>query len=669
MAPDSDQETALYPEILSSRPERRLGDLLMEEGLVTRAQLDEALRLQRGLVTFQPLGQILVDRRVFTQKQLALVLDRYHKRLRLGDVLVKTGVITREQLDNALDHQKENGLRLGESLLQLNYVTEEGLKQALCTQFNIPFVDLDTVALDRGLTRLVNKNYARKHLVVPIARIGNAITLAMDDPTNLHVVEELQTFTGMTISVVTSSQGKLQRAFAKLYEEEPVLEPVVAGRLELIADAPPESPRKIKYVEEDHQKRADEIVRTLISLAVGSRASDIHLETLDNRIQTRFRIDGVLQPPNLGSLEDAIRANGKAIISRIKVLGNLDIAERRRPQDGSFRARVEKDGLSVSVDFRISIIPGYYGESVVLRLLDPRTAPQSIHQLGFSKPITDQVLQLIQRPTGMLLITGPTGSGKSSTLFSSLMTIYRPGIKILTVEDPIEYVYEHFAQCEVNDKIGNTFAAYLRAFLRHDPEVIMLGEIRDSEAAELAFRAAQTGHLVLSTLHTNDAVSSVTRLLDLKIDPSLITSSVLGVLSQRLVREVCRDCKEEYRPSEELLREFFSVPPPDLRWYRGRGCRTCDSKGYKGRMPVGELWIPSDRDVLLINKGAPFDEIRASSYDNTIFMVEDLHERLQDGRTNLEELIRMLPYSSVYQFRHAWAGRVGPLAPGGDRRR
>ena len=232
------------------------------------------------------------------------------------------------------------------------------------------------------------------------------------------------------------------------------------------------------------------------------------------------------------------------------------------------------------------------------------------------------------------------------------MSIYRPGTKILTAEDPIEYVHEGITQCEVNEKIGNTFAAYLRAFLRHDPQVIMLGEIRDPESAELATRASLTGHFVLSTLHTKDAVSSVVRLLDLDIDASLITSSLMGVLAQRLVRRICSECREEYQPSEELLKEFFSVPPSSLRWYKGKGCRHCTFTGYKGRMPVAELWVPNPSDIILINKGAPIDEIRANSYQSTIPMVEDVKERLRAGQTNLEELIRTLPYSSVYQFRN-----------------
>jgi type IV pilus assembly protein PilB len=310
-----------------------------------------------------------------------------------------------------------------------------------------------------------------------------------------------------------------------------------------------------------------------------------------------------------------------------------------------------KEGQEVKIDFRISVIPGYYGENVVLRILDARNAPKSIDELGFSERINDTLHRLLKRNTGIILVTGPTGCGKSTTLYGALMTSYRPGIKILTAEDPIEYVYDKITQCEVNEKLGNTFAKYVRAFLRQDPEIIMVGEIRDTETAEMTFRAAQTGHMVLSTLHTNDAIGSITRLLGLDVDPSLISSCLLGVVSQRLVRGICPNCKKEYMPSKQLLREFFEVPPVDIRWFKGQRCSQCNHTGYSGRIAVSELWIPSEKDTILINKGEGVDELRESSAQSTIFMSEDAMEKLRAGKTNLEELIRTLPFSSIYQFR------------------
>ena len=486
----------------------------------------------------------------------------------------------------------------------------------------------------------------------------------MDDPTNTSVVKELRSSTGLTINVATSTSSQIYQAFAKLYDEEIQSEQEVNSGQELISSDEPQELGKNTYLEEYQQtQRADEAVRKIINLAVKNRASDIHIESLNNRLLIRFRVDGVLQAFNLGAFQDSINKNRKEIVSRIKILGKMDIAEKRRPQDGSFRVRVEKSGELVTIDFRVSIIPVYYGENVVLRILDLRNAPKSIQQLGFSQPITEKLQQLLGRTTGILLITGPTGSGKSSTYYGALMTLFRPEIRILTAENPIEYVYENLSQCEVNEKIGNTFANYLRAFLRHDPEVIMLGEIRDQETAEMAFRAAQTGHMLLSTLHTNDAISTVTRLLDLNIEANIITSSLLGVLAQRLLRKVCEHCKEDYLPSEELLKEFFSAPPSDVRWMKGKGCPQCNFTGYKGRLAVAHLWTPSEDDMVLINKHVPFDEIKASAQKSTILMAEDAMEKLKAGKTTLEELMRTLPYSSIEQFRHSTTALTSEKTP------
>jgi type II secretory ATPase GspE/PulE/Tfp pilus assembly ATPase PilB-like protein len=630
----------------------QLGTLMIEEGLISVSQLQEALRTQSELEIYRPLGQILVDQKAISAKQLNLFIDKHHKRARLGEILLKSKIITGEQLEIALSYQKTTGLPLGEMLVKLNYINEETMLQALCKHLNVPFVDLDKFTIEPSLRKLINKSYAKNNRVIPIANLGNTITLAMEDPTSTAVVKELRSSTGLTINVVTSTSSKIRHAFAKLYGEELSGEQEVDHGHDLISDEEVDEISKSRYLEEYQQnQRADDAVRKIINIAVKNRTSDIHIESLDNRALVRFRIDGVLQEMNLGVLQESINKNRKEIISRIKILGKMDISEKRRPQDGSFRVRVERNGEIVAVDFRVSIVPSYYGENVVLRILDKRNAPTSIQDLGFSQAVTDQLQLLLKRTTGILLITGPTGSGKSSTLYAALMTLFRPEIRILTAENPIEYVYENISQCEVNEKIGNTFANYLRAFLRHDPEVIMVGEIRDQETAEMAFRAAQTGHMLLSTLHTNDAISAVTRLLDLNIEANMITSSLLGVHAQRLVRKVCDRCKEDYMPSEELLKEFFSTPPVDFRWSRGKGCPHCNFTGYKGRMAVAELWTPSEDDIVLINKGVPFDEIKASAQKNTILMAEDAMEKIQAGKTTLEELMRTLPYSGIEQFR------------------
>jgi type IV pilus assembly protein PilB len=629
-----------------------LGTLMVSEGLITNSQLQEALRVQSELDVYRPLGQILVDQKAILAKQLNLFIDKYHKRARLGEILLKSKMITGEQLEIALGYQRTSGLPLGEMLIKLNYINEETMRQALCKHLNIPFIDLDKFTIDPTLRKLINKSYAKNNRVVPIANLGNTITLAMEDPTNTAVAKELRSSTGLTINVVTSTSGKIRHAFARLYGEELQNEQEAEHGHEVISEEELGESGQSRYLEEYQQtQRADDAVRKIINLAVKNRTSDIHIESLDNRMLVRFRIDGVLQELNLGVLQDSINKNRREIISRIKILGKLDIAEKRRPQDGSFRVRVERNGEIIAVDFRVSIVPSYYGENVVLRILDKRNAPTSIQDLGFSQVVTEQLHSLLKRTTGIILITGPTGSGKSSTLYAALMTLYRPEIRILTAENPIEYVYENLSQCEVNEKIGNTFANYLRAFLRHDPEVIMVGEIRDQETAEMALRAAQTGHMLLSTLHTNDAISAVTRLLDLNIEANMITSTLLGVHAQRLVRKVCEHCREDYMPTEELLKEFFTTPPAELRWSRGKGCPQCNFTGYKGRMAVAELWTPSEDDIVLINKGAPFDEIKASAQKSTLLMAADAMEKLRAGKTTLEELMRTLPYSSIEQFR------------------
>ena len=630
--------------------EVRLGELLVQEGLVTPPQLEAALQEQRESGTYVALGQVLVGRKLVTPKQLTLLLERADKRPRLGELLLRHGSITQEKLDEALRQQKLKHRPLGELLVRMGFITDEALRQALSIQLNIAYVDLDRVEIDRALSRVINRNYARRHVLVPVSCLGQVLTVSMADPTNTAVADDLARSTGHVVHVVTSTQESIRRAFKRLYDENVDLGAPPGDEL-LEVSATEEEDIRPRYTDSVIDRRADAAVRQLLGLALSKGSSDVHLEMLAGRLNVRFRIDGILRELDLGELQPALDESAREVVSRIKILGKLDIAERRRPQDGAFRARIERNGQPVNVDFRISILPGYYGESVVLRILDRRNAPTSIDSLGFSEAITSRLHHLLKRPSGILLITGPTGSGKSTTLYASLMTVYRPEIRILTAEDPIEYVYEQFSQSEVNERIGNTFARYLRAFLRHDPEVIMVGEIRDEETAEMAFRAAQTGHLLLSTLHTNDAVSTVTRLRDMNVDPNLLASSLLGVLSQRLIRVVCPDCREEYEPSADLLQEFFAARPEGLQFYHGRGCAHCTFSGYKGRTSVAELWVPNEEDIIGISKSAPFDQIRDSSRRSTISMVHDVMDRLAAGRTNLEELIRMLPYSSVYQFR------------------
>jgi type IV pilus assembly protein PilB len=638
----------------SAAVQDRLGDLLVAEGLISQAQLRDALNAQASSPEWQLLGEVLVRHNILTREQLAKVMEaRGDGRSRLGQVLVRSGTITQEQLDSALVQQKTHKLPLGQTLVKLGVVSDEKMRQALSLQLNVAFVDLDRVTLDPSMARLINRSYARRHLVVPVAQVGDSLTVCMDDPTNQNTIADLARFTGKSISVVTASLRSIENAFGRLYSDrrEETTRPV-QERLQVVLEDQRAGAPVSKYVDERRVSRnADTVVRQLLTIAIERRASDIHMEMLPSRFGIRFRVDGVLETMRLGELQDACNQNAREILSRLKILAGLDIAERRRPQDGSFRVKLEKDGRETPVDLRVSVVPSAFGESMVLRVLDAARLPQSLEALGFPLEVARQLPQLLRRPTGIVLVTGPTGSGKTTTLYAALNSIYRPEIRILTIEDPIEYVHEHFSQSEVNEQIGNTFASYLRAFLRHDPEVIMVGEIRDEETAQIAFRAAQTGHLLLSTLHTNVAVEAVNRLRDLGVDANLLASSLSAVVGQRLVREVCRACKTEYRPSEELLRQFFADAQPTMKFVRGTGCNKCNFTGYRGRLTVVELWMPNEEDVILLAQNAPFEQIRASAARNTFTMAECAWRLLLQGRTNPDELIRMLPYNAIHEMR------------------
>ena len=635
----------------SQEPESpvRLGELLLAEGLLTATQLEEALRLQGTPDGYAPLGHILIAQKIITRDQLLSVLERHRRSSKLGDILLKSREINRGQLETALAEQLRTKQPLGEVLLRLGYISEERLRVALCRQLHIRFFSLDTIILDPTLRTLVSEKFATKHRTVPVSRIGNLLVLAMDDPTQTRLVDDLQGSTGLKIEVITSTSAQITRALDRLYRPEAPPSLAAGATVDVIGEDAGDDIYAMSTTR--RMDSADEIVRKLLRIAIDRGASDIHLETINSRLQMRFRIDGMLQHFNLGTLGDDLAHQRIEVLSRIKILATLDIAERRRPQDGSFRARVEVDGRMVPMDFRVSVIPSYYGENAVIRILDPRSAPDSVAALKMAAPVTERLQELVRSSAGTILVTGPTGSGKSTSLFAIMKSVYRPEIKIVTAEDPIEYVCPQFCQHEVDERVGNTFATYTRSFLRHDPEVIMLGEIRDADTARLAFRAAQTGHLVLSTLHTNDALGAVARLNDLGVDSTNCTSSLLGVLAQRLVREICWNCKEEYTPADGVLAMMFDSAPSDLRWYRGAGCAQCHQTGYKRRLALAELWTPGFDDVLLINQGAPFEAILETARKNTYSMATDALAKLREGRTTLDELRRVLPLSAARELR------------------
>jgi len=584
------------------------------------------------------------------RKKPELHLAASRPRLPLGEVLVRSGALTQEQLQEALRQQKTgNKQRLGRLLITLGFVKDEVMRQALSTQLNVPFVDLERMRIDPVLARVINQAYARRHNLLPISAIGRSLTVCMDDPTDQAVVVELARLTGYSITVVTASHDAIKAGFARLYNEPLPGEVTGQDMISLeFADEPVESTGANYGFE---AKTADVVVRKVLGLAIEQRTSDIHLEMLSSRMSIRFRVDGLLVEPQLGELQEACNNLAREMVSRFKILAKLDIAERRRPQDGSFRINTVRGEAVKSIDLRVSVVPSMHGESVVIRVLDKTRLPKSIEGLGLPPEMVQQFGHLLKRTNGILLVTGPTGSGKSTTLYSALKTVAAPHLRILTAEDPIEYVYEQFSQCEVNEQIGNTFASYLRAFLRHDPEIIMVGEIRDRETAEMAFRAAQTGHLLLSTLHTTTAVEAVTRLRDLGIDSNTIASTLTGVLGQRLARKVCSECRQPYQPSKTLLEELpLTRHLGSWKLFKGTGCAKCNFTGYSGRLMVGELWIPSQDDALLIAKGANIDEVAVSATASTYTMAQCASRLLVDGVTNIEELVRVMPYPAIRQM-------------------
>ena len=571
---------------------------------------------------------------------------------RLGDLLVQGGAISVSQLETALARQKTQKIPLGQLLVKLGLVTDDAVRMALAGQLGIPFIDLDSTSIDRNLGRVLNKNFARRHVLLPVVQNGRTLTIAMDDPTRTALVDDITRMTGLTVTVVTSSAHGIQRALKRLYDESPdILPESLPGRMPARPSMADPAKPQLAVLDELVSSRADELFQQVLSKAVELRGSDIHLEMLPGGLHVRFRVDGVLRYPDFGPLQQALNRGAREVISRIKILAKADISERRRPQDGSFRFEIERQGQRTNVDMRVSMIPSYSGESVVIRILDRSGAPSGLVDLRLDQEMTSRINVALKRTAGIFLVTGPTGSGKSTTLYACLSHLKTPEIRILTAEDPVEYVYDELSQSEVNTDIGNTFAAFLRAFLRHDPEIIMIGEIRDEETAEMAFRAAQTGHLLLSTLHTNSSIAALPRLLDLGIDPSLVASSLIGVMSQRLARKVCASCSQADTPSEELVSEFFGKAKPDVKFVKGAGCAACHNIGYKGRTLIADLWIPDQHDNLLIMRKAAFEEVRKSAERTTISMAQDAHLRLAACITTLEELARVLPYPAILEHR------------------
>ena len=555
------------------------------------------------------------------------------KRL-LGEILVEAGLLP-ERLKKALDLQKKRGGRIGTLLMRLNFVTEEDVLKALGSQLGLPF-QADLGEIDRELALKLPITYAKKAVVLPLRRENGAILAATSEPLNLSTIDDLAVLLGADVTLCLAPSEKILDTLNRLHSEEmnkaeDTVQEMEEEDLSFLA-AELDEPTDLLEVTDDAP--IIRLVNSLLSQAIRERASDIHIEPFEKEMVARFRIDGILY--NILTIQKRFQAS---IASRVKIMADLNIAERRLPQDGGMRIKIGgKD-----VDIRVSIVPTAFGERIVLRLLYRESALLPLDQIGFSGDNLTSFNDLITRPHGIILVTGPTGSGKTTTLYASLSKINSPDKNIITIEDPIEYQLKGIGQIQVNAKINLTFAAGLRSVLRQDPDVILVGEIRDSETAEIAIQAALTGHLVFSTLHTNDAAGAVTRLIDMKIEPFLISSSVMAILAQRLVRVLCKECREPYPiTSSEIAELEIKTGVEGATVYRAKGCESCFNTGYLGRSAIYELLNVDDEMRQMIMKNSDAAMIKALAMEKGMRTLrQDGADKVLEGVTSVEEVVRV----------------------------
>jgi type IV pilus assembly protein PilB len=595
---------------------------------------------------------------------------------KLGEILVRENLLSPQQLREALDYQREHGGRLGFNLVKLGLVSDDMITAVLSRQYGVPSVNLELFDIDESVIRLIPQEVAQKYSVLPLSRVGATLTLAMVDPTNVFAMDDIKFMTGLNIEPVVVSEASVQEAIAKYYAQSREIElaglgadVVVDGlrgngngnghsggitnddlvsldsldfdaagadNLEVIEDNEEIDLSSLTRMSEDAP--VVRLVNVLLVDALRRGASDIHVEPYEKEMRIRFRIDGVLydvmHPPL--KLRDAL-------ISRLKIMSKLDISEKRLPQDGRIKIKVKVDTRARELDFRISTLPTLFGEKVVLRLLDKENLMLDMTKLGFEPESLVKFQRNIQKPYGMVLVTGPTGSGKTNTLYSALQSLNQPETNIMTAEDPVEFNLPGINQVQMKEQIGLNFAAALRAFLRQDPNIVLVGEIRDFETAEIAIKAALTGHMVLSTLHTNDAPSTISRLMNMGIEPFLVATSVNLIQAQRLIRRVCKDCKTENpTPPEALVEVGFTLEEAkQLKTYKGRGCQTCNGTGYKGRVGLYEVLEVTDEIRELILIGASALELRKKAIeDGMISLRESGLHKIRGGITTLEEVVR-----------------------------
>ena len=559
---------------------------------------------------------------------------------RLGELLVREKLITADQLKKAIEEQRSSGGRLGYNLAKMGYVNEKDLTTFLSKQYGIPAVDLNTTEIDPEVIKLIPENVANKYQVIPISRTGSTLVMAMADPSNIFAIDDIKFLTGYNVESMVASEVAIKAAIEKYYtahEAEMELGDVLTefdeSEMEILHDEENVDVNDLKKAVEDAP--VVKLVNIILTDAIKKGASDIHVEPYEKSFRVRYRVDGVLSEV----MKPPLKLKN-AIVSRMKIMSNLDIAERRLPQDGRIKMKL---GKGKEMDYRVSVLPTLFGEKVVMRLLDKSNLQLDMTKLGFEeKPLKD-FKDAIEKPWGMVLVTGPTGSGKTTTLYSALSELNKVSDNISTAEDPVEFNLAGINQVQMHEAIGLNFASALRSFLRQDPDIIMVGEIRDFETAEIAVKAALTGHMVLSTLHTNDAPSTVNRLLNMGIEPFLISSATNLILAQRLARKICKDCKEEIHVPPQALIEI-GIPPEEAKTFKcfhGKGCATCNGTGCKGRIALYEVMPMTEGLKELVLNGASSAELKRGAIKEGMKSLRMSGiTKIKEGVTTIEEVVR-----------------------------
>jgi len=564
---------------------------------------------------------------------------------RLGELLVRGGRISQEQLQQALAAQREHGGRLGANLVRLGYVDDDQLVDFLSQHFGVPSIDLGKIHIEDSVISVIPADVARKYTILPVSKAGAKVTVAMIDPTNVFAMDDIRFMTGYSVEPVVASETALREAIDRYYgsthaiELKKVMDDLseeVDTDLEVLED---EEEMDLAALEEQSEDApVVRLVNIILTDAIKKAASDIHVEPYEKEYRVRYRIDGLLYE----MMNPPLKLK-EAITSRMKIMAKLDIAEKRLPQDGRIKIKTKIQGKTKDLDYRVSVLPTLFGEKIVLRLLDKDNLMLDLTKLGFESESLRKFEHAIMQPYGMVLVTGPTGSGKTNTLYSALQRVNTPDVNIMTAEDPVEFNLPGINQVQMKEAIGLNFASTLRSFLRQDPNIILVGEIRDFETAEVAIKAAMTGHLVLSTLHTNDAPSTINRLMNMGVEPFLVATSVHLVVAQRLVRRICSFCKEpvEVPPAALMNVGFSEAEASTMKLFRGRGCERCSNTGYKGRIALYEVMVLDDEVRELVLSGGSAYEVRQKAIQQGMLTLRQSGlQKIRDGVTSVEEVVR-----------------------------